>query len=199
MDLRVYEPLKFTVSLIGLLSFFFFLGSAVFAIWDFPYKWILSSFLIGIDLLIGYVIYMAEEFVTMDKLSSPKKKKGELTLQDVRINGIHKEFEQNKKEISFSIGKKVEKMEFKLRFNGNVRNGFLHATVRHSNGIAYVPDENTFLASFGFRDDFGLTLLDKFDTGVLYVNGKQNFHFELVLRSKKETEVNPLVSRRLFV
>ena len=194
-----FSPLKFTVSLIGIMSFWFFLASAVFAIWSYQFNWIIGSFLVGINLLGGYVIYIAEEFVTMDKVSSPKKKKGELTLQDVRINGVHREFEQGKKELWFTVGNKVEKMEFKLRFKGNVRNGFLHATVYHSNGIAYVPDRNTYLANFGFRDDFGLTLIEEFDTGVLYLSEKRDFHFELLLRSKKESEENPPIAKKVPV
>jgi hypothetical protein len=139
-----------------------------------------------------------EEFVTMDMLSSPKNKNGELILQDVRINGVHREFEQNKKVLSFTVGK-AEKMEFKVRFKGNVRNGFLHATVNHSNGVAFVPDVNTFLADFGFRDDFGLTLRDAFDTGLLYISGKYDLCFELVLRSKKDSEENPLIAKGVYV
>lgn len=190
------SPLKYKVSLIGLFSFFLFLFSAVFAILGNPFKLVIGSFLIGVALLSGYVIYVIEEFLVMDKFSSPKEKKGKLILQDVKINGIHREFEQEKKEVSFTLTRKTERIEVKLRFNGTIRNGFLHATVIHSNGVAFIPDANTFLANFGFVDNYRLALREKeVDTGILQINGEHDFSFEIVLRSEKGTEENPIIDR----
>lgn len=151
-------------------------------------------------MLTGYVIYCAKEFAKIDKFSFPPKKKGKLTLQRVKINGepVHFRNENSDKATKFvNFTQKIERLEFKIRFEGHVRNGFLHATVKYTNGrVSYIPDSNTYLSNFGFVDDYTLTPLEKeFDTGVLQGNGPVDLLFDLVLRSRKETDENPVIAR----
>ena len=73
----------------------------------------------------------------------------------------------------------------------------MHATVRYSNGlVSFVPDVNTFLANFGFIDDYHLTLLEReFDTGIIQTENSLDLPFELILRSNKGTEENPMIAK----
>lgn len=188
-------PLKFTESMMGIMGFFLFLFSALFAILGTPFYFTIGFFLYGIAILVGYVLYVVEEFANMDKFSFVKKKNGSLSLLDVRVNGIHKEFELGKKEITLALNREIRRIEFKVRCEGRIRNGFLHATVKYSNElVSFIPDSNTFLANYGFVDDYHLTLLEKeFDTGILQIDNRIDLSFEVVLRSNKETDENPLI------
>lgn len=187
--------LRYTESLIGILSFIFFLFSAVSAVIGYPFTYTVGSFAYGIVLLTGYVLYVIEEFANMDKFSRVRKKKGSLSLLDIKINGVHKKFEIQNKEVILSLPQKIEKIELKVRFEGYARNGFLHASVKYKNNlVSYIPDSNTFLASYGFIDDYHLTLLEKeFDTGILQVEKSTDSTFEIILRSNKGTDENPLI------
>jgi hypothetical protein len=187
--------LRYTESLIGILSFIFFLLSAVWAVIGYPFIYTVGFFAYGIVLLNGYVMYVIEEFANMDKFSRVKKKKGSLSLLDIKINGTHKQFELQNKEVTLPLQKKIERIELKVRFEGYTRNGFLHASVKYKNNlVSYIPDSNTFLASFGFIDDYHLTLLEKeFDTGILQVEKSIDLTFEVVLRSNKGDDENPLI------
>jgi hypothetical protein len=151
-------------------------------------------------LLVGYFTYVIEEFAAMDKFSRMRKKNGNLTILDIKINGTHIPFELKNKEISLTLNSKIERIEFKVRFEGTVRNGFLHAIVRYSNGLSsHIPDSNTFLANIGFIDNYHLTLLEKeFDTGVIQTDNANNsldLPFELILRSSKNTDENPIIAK----
>lgn len=194
--IAVFSPMRYYVSLIGFLSFFILLLSALFAIEGYAFKLTLGSFLIGLDLLSGYVLYVAEEFVKMDRLSSSRKKKGELTLLATRVNDVLYSIPVSDKKGAIAASRAIERLEFKVRFRGNVRNGFLHATVRYSNGnVSYIPDANTFLCPFGFADDFRLVLLDReLNTGILQSKEPIDSSFELILRSRKNSEINPLLA-----
>lgn len=190
-------PLRYSEGIIGILSFYFFLLSAFCAIFGYPFKSVLGSFLIGIALLVGYVIYCIDEFVKIDRSSLIPKKKGNLTLLTVRINGVTRHFETEGKDVSVAVDQRISRIETRVRFEGELRNGFLHAVVKYTNGLAsYIPDPNTFLHNFGFANDFTLTLLEKgFGTGLLQNTERLDLSFELVLRSRKNTEENPLVAK----
>jgi hypothetical protein len=190
-----FSPMKYFVSLIGFMSFIVLLWSAFSAIFGYSFAWILASFLFGVYLLLGYVLYVVDEFLIMDRLSSSAKRKGELTMLAMKINGVlHKPAIKDKKG-TIKANQLIERVEFKLRFNGNVKNGFLHATVKYVDGnVSYIPDANTFLCLFGFANDFRLVLLEKdLDTGVLQMKGSIDLSFELILRSRKRSEINPLI------
>jgi len=194
------SPIRYRESIVGIFSFFLFLASSLSAILANPFSFILGFFLVGIVLLIGYILYVFEEFVKIDVFSFPKKNKCTLSLLGVRINGIPQQFKPEIKEIPISFNQNIERIEFKVRLKGKVKNGFLHATVKYRNGlISYIPDSNTFLANFGFIDNFHLTLLEKeFDTGVLQLNGSLDLDFDVIIRSERESAENPLIWRGLI-
>lgn len=162
-------PLKYSEGIIGIFSFFFFLISALLAIYGYPFKFIIGNFAVGIILLVGYINYVIEEFLKIDSSSALPKKKGELTLLTLKINGNNQYFEMKSKETSIKLTEKIRRMEFRVGFVGNVRNGFLHTSIRYTNGASsYIPDSNTFLSNFGFTDGYILTLYDRrLDTGLL--------------------------------
>ena len=192
--------LRYTENLIGILGFFFFLLSAVFPIMGFSFVYTIGFFANGLVLLVGYVTYVIEEFAAMDKFSHIKKKYGNLNVLDIKINGIHRPFEIKNKEAFLKLNRSIERMEFKIRFEGVVRNGFLHTTVKYLNGlVSFIPDSNTFLANFGFIDNYHLTLLEKeFDTGTIQLDKAKDtldLHLEVILRSSKGTDENPLIAK----
>ncbi len=193
--ITMFSPIKYSLSTIGFLSFFNLLLSAVFAIEGFTFKLTLGSFFIGIILLCGYVVYVGEEFSIMDRLSSSRKKKGQLTLLANKVNGVPHQVALSGKKATISSNRQIERIEFKVRFSGNAKNGFLHATVSYANGlVSYIPDASTYLGAFGFANDFRLVLLEKeSDTGILQMKGTIDLSFELVLRSRKQSEINPLI------
>jgi len=188
-------PMKYSEGITGILSFYFFLVSAFIAVIGWKFKFVFGFFLFGIALSVGYVAYCVIEFAKIDSSSSLPKKKGELELQAVKVNGRTLPFETIGKEIFISSSQRIERIEFKVRFKGTVRNGFFHAIVRYTNGLAsHIPDSNTYLANFGFVDDHILTLLEKeADTGVLQKSEQLDLSFDLILRSSKGTEENPLI------
>jgi len=194
------SPLRYAESIMGLLSFFLFLASSLSAVLGHPFKLTLGTFLFGVALLTGYVLYVVEEFAKIDRFSSPLKKKGKLSLLAVRVNGTAQHFEGEENEFEISFNHPIERMEFRVRFEGNIRNGFLHATVRFRNGsVSFIPDSNTYLSNFGFINDFQLTLLEKdLDTGVLQGSEPLDLSFDLVLRSERGSEENPLIARGLI-
>jgi len=188
--------LKYTESLLALLSFVFFLLSAIFAVMNFRFVFALGTFAYATVFLIGYLTYVIEEFANMDKYSRAIKKKGSLELLDIRINGTHRQFEVQNKVVNLTLRRLLERLELTVRIKGNIRNGFLHATVRYRNNwVSYIPDCNTYLGSFGFVDDYHFTLLEKqYDTGILQVDGSIELDFEIPLRISKNTEDNPLIA-----
>ena len=189
-------PLRYSESVIGIIGFFFFLTSALYAILGGSFQLTVAFFLYGIAMLIGYIFYVMEEFRIADRYSHVKKKSGSLSLLAAKINGIPYNLSTEEQQTHVTINQKIDRMEFKLRFEGEARNGFLHATIKCSNGaVSFIPEENTFLANFGFANDYQLVLLDKFDTGVLQIKGKEDFSFELSLRNQKGSDANPLIMR----
>lgn len=167
------SPLKYSEGLIGMLSFFLFLFSAISAIIGNPFKLTIGYFGIGIILLIGYFIYIIEEFTKIDRLSTLPKKSGELTLLTARLNGENRHFEMRGKEAFVQYNERITRMEFRARFAGYVRNGFLHATVKYAdNVVSYVPDVNTYISRFVFADGYHLTIEPdrRLDTGILQSN-----------------------------
>ena len=191
--------LRYIESLIGIFSFFLFLFSAIFAVMGYPFFYTFGFFAYGIVFLIGYVMYVIEEFAIMDRFSNLSKPKGVLRLLRIKINGAQKEFELKNKEVLLKLTKRVERIEFKVRFEGTTRNGFLHAIAKYKNGLSsHIPDSNTYLATFGFIDNYHLTLLEKeFDTGILQVEKSIDLTFEVILRGSKGTEENPLLGKGL--
>ena len=191
-------PLKYSEGLIGIFSFFFFLISALLAIFGYQFKFVIGNFVVGTVLLIGYVIYIIEEFIKIDVSSSLPKKNGKLTLLAIKLNGEPWQFEnKNENEVSIKLNQIINRIEFKVRFEGEVRNAFLHATVRYANGlVSYIPDANTYLSNFGFINDFRLGLLESvFDTGTLQSDKQVDLSLDLVLRSEKGTAQNPVIAK----
>lgn len=190
-------PLRYSESVIGILGFYFFLTSALYAILGGSFQLTVAFFLYGIAMLIGYIFYVLEEFRIADRYSHVKKKSGSLSLLAAKINGVPYNLSVEKQQTSVTINHKIERMEFKLRFKGEARNGLLHATVKCLNGaVSFIPESNTYLANFGFANDYFLVLLEReFDTGILQINGEKDFLFELLLRNQKGSEVNPLIAK----
>ena len=190
-------PLRYSQSVIGILGFYFFLTSAIYAILGGSFQLTVTFFLYGIAMLIGYVFYVLEEFRIADRYSHVKKKSGSLLLLAAKINGVPYNLNVEKQQTGVTINHKIERMEFKLRFNGEANNGFLHATIRCSNGaVSFIPEASTYLANFGFANDSFLVLLEKeFDTGILQIKGEEDLSFELLLRNQKGSDSNPLIMR----
>lgn len=189
-------PLRYRESGIGIFSFYLFLGSAFFAVIGTGFQLILALFLYGISLVLGYVLYVAEEFQTMDRFSKSKKKDGSLSLLATRVNGVLQNLTVTNQRATLNMNGRINIIEFKIRFKGTIKNGFLHAIVKYANGLtSHIPEANTYLANFGFANNYYLVLLEKeFDTGILQSKGTHDFTFELVLRSEKGSEVNPLIA-----
>jgi hypothetical protein len=188
--------LRYAESMIGIFAFYCFLASSLFAILGIDFKHTLIFFLYGIGLLIGYVFYVIDEFKNTDKLSHADKKEGTLTLLAHKINGVPLPLDVKEQKANLDVNRGIERIEFKLKFEGKLRNGFLHATVKYKNGLeSFIPDANTYLANFGFANDYALVILERqFDTGLLQTKGTQDFDFELVLRNEKGSDLNPLVA-----
>jgi len=188
--------LRYAESVVGIMSFYLFLGSALLALLNYDFAVTLTFFLFGISMLIGYIFYVIEEFRNTDRLSHEKKKEGNLTLLAHKVNGVLLPLATSGQRTSLHVNQRIERIEFKVNFKGKVRNGFLHATVKFSNGlVSFIPDANTFLANFGFANDYTLVLLEReFDTGLLQTSEPRDFDFELVLRNVRGSELNPLVA-----
>lgn len=189
-------PLKFSEGIIGIFAFYAFLISAVSALF-FPWiKLVLGSFLVGLALSVGYVMYCIIEFRTIDRASFIPDKIGDLTLHTVKLDGIPEHFEFKDKKASIELDQGIKRIEFNLRFKGKTRNGFLHAIVRYTNGLAsHIPDSNTFLANFGFVNDYNLALLEKeLDTGILQIDGTIDLSLNIILRSEKKSKENPIIA-----
>jgi hypothetical protein len=187
--LEKMEPLMYQDGVLGLLSFLFLCLSALSAIWGYPFKFILLSFIVGVGFLGGYVVYYYEECMNMDKISKIPEKKGQLKLLSIKIDGEPYHFEVKGNEAFFPLSQEPKRIELMVEFKGNARNGFLDAFVKYTNDLySYIPDSNTCLSDFGFTDNYRLTLLEggKFDTGVLQLTDKTlEMSFDIVLRSEK--------------
>lgn len=184
------QPMKYSVSTIGIFSFFSFLVSALLALENQDFRWIYCSFLLGVALLVGYVVYCIEEFWSIDKFSSVPEKKGNLTLQAVRINGQALYFETESKEPEVLVTQRIRRMQFDVRSEGQVRNGFFHAIIRYANGRStHIPEPNTYLGDTVFADGWNLVISPdrRLDTGIIQGNGPIGLSFEVC----RDTADNP--------
>lgn len=193
--------IKYQESAIGIISFFFFLASSFYAIIGSPFFFVLGFFLFGMLFLIGYIIYIVEEFSIIDKSSFPEKNTCTLSLLEVQINNQNREFKTLNKKISISINEKIKTIKFKVRLTGTVKNGFLHAIAKYAKPNeffeSHIPDRNTNLMNFGFITNYQLILMPQekqFDTGILQLKGSIELDFDVVLRSEKNSTENPKVT-----
>jgi len=127
----------------------------------------------------------------MDNLSTIPKKKGKLTLLSIKVDDEKCHFEEKGNEVFFTCTEKPNRLELKVRFEGEVRNGFLDAFVKYTNDLfTYIPDSNTYLSDFGFTNCYRLTILEgkKFDTGILQTIDKPlELSFDIVLLTESNT------------
>lgn len=168
-------PMKYSEGIIGILSFYSFLISALLALEGYNFKWIYFAFLLGITLLAGYVTYCIEEFYKIDRFSSMPEKKGNIALKTIKINGQNKLFDPKSKDPVITFTNKIKRMEFRVGFEGKVRNGFFHAIIRYTNGYSsHIPEPNTYLGDFVFADGWILTISPdkRLDTGILQKIGQ---------------------------
>jgi hypothetical protein len=151
------------------------------------------SFLIGVVLLVGYVIYCIIEFIKIDRFSRLPEKKGSLKLKSVKINGQLLSFDSESKEPVIKIKDRIRRMEFGVRFEGRVRNGFFHAIIRYVRGRAtHVPESNTYLGDAVFAE--GRLLVLSFSDGRLNTGILQgNETIELLFEVCKDLTENPVI------
>jgi len=194
-------PMKYSESYIGFASFFLFLSSVILAIYGVYYKFILGSFLLGIGLLSGYVSYCVIEFWKIDQYSFFPDKDGKLEILSVNVNGKDEKLLDN-------IGDKVrvlllpenitiDVIEFKVKFRGKLRNGFLHSIVKYIDGSeSHIPDRYTSLLAFGFIKNFLLTTINGIDTGMLHNDNPIELLLRIIIRSPKGGKDNKFLMRR---
>lgn len=180
--------LNYSDGTIGLISFFCFVISSVLAIESFEFKWVYFTFLLGLALIVGYVTYCLFQFRIIDKLSQLPEKNGNLSLRSVRINGEDIHFDRNNKAHNLTYTNLIRRMGFGLKFTGQVRNGFFHATVIYKKdddqsklGITYVPEPNTYLGNTVFADGVVLVISPdkRLDTGIMQSDKPVEIFFEI--------------------
>lgn len=194
------SPLEYSDGNIGILSFFFFLVSALLALENVFFKWIYGSFLIGVALLVGYVVYCILTFKKIDEFSRLPDIEGTLTLLSVRINGEALPFDIESREPEIRIPPIIRRMEFGLRFEGKKRNGFFHSVIRYTNGQStHIPEPNTYLGDTVFADGRILVISPdkRLDTGILQNNGPVEIIFELCRDLTENPQIRELVIPRL--
>jgi len=136
-----------------------------------------------------------EQCFSIDKLSKTPEPKAELHLISLKVDGSPCNAEKKEKDIFFPVSQEPRKIEIEVECKGNIRNGFLDAVVKYTNGsFSFIPDSNTYLSDFVFTMGFRLTLLEggKYDTGVLQLkNQEQILPFEIILRSGEKPKFQP--------
>lgn len=187
------SPLKYSDGIIGILSFFFFLTSGIIALENLYFKWIYGTFLTGVALLVGYVVYCIFEFKKIDGFSRlPELGERNLTLFSVSINGQSIHFDAESREPVIAVYSRIRRMEFGVRLEGQVRNGFFHAVIRYRNGQStHIPEPNTYLGDTEFADGLNLVISPnkRLDTGILQNNGPVELLFEVC----KDMTENPII------
>lgn len=194
------SPLRYSEGIIGFASFFMFLISVFLVIFGWSFSWIVGSFLFGVGFLIIYLFYCINEFLSMDRFSSIPKVKGSLELLSITLNGekVAMNPDSTNKVFHIPLTRETKKIGFKVRFMGEVRNGFLHAVVRYQNGLeSHIPDRNTYLIDFGFIDNYRLTLLERLDTGIIQKIESFELQFDVVVRSTPESVENPVIVKQI--
>lgn len=197
-------PMKYADGLLGIISFTLFFSSALFAIWGYPFNWTFGSFVGGISLLGGYLVYYVEECIKIDVLSIIPKKDGKISLLSLKINDIDYSFEEKEKEIVFKLDEKINRVRLKVKIEGKYRNGFLDAFVKYFDTQAkeddlglviqqfsWNPDHNTYLSDFGYLNDLTLLPLEpNHNTGLLQTNKKPvELDFDIILRNKSKKKI----------
>ena len=187
------SPLNYSDGIIGILSFCFLLTSGCIALENFDFKWIYGTFLTGVALLIGYVVYCIFEFEKIDRFSRlPELGERSLTLFSVKINGQPIQFDSDSREPVIAFSSRIRRMEFGMRFEGQVRNGFFHAVIRYRNGQStHIPEANTYLGDTVFANGLNLVISPnkRLDTGILQNNGPVELLFEVC----KDMTENPII------
>lgn len=194
------SPLKYSDGIIGILSFFCFLLSALFALENINFKWIYGLFLIGVALLVGYVVYGIVEFEKIDRFSRLPEKRGTLSLLSVRINGQALHFDSESREPIIAIQDRIRRMELGVRFEGRVRNGFFHAVFRYRNGMStHIPEQNTYLGDIVFADGWNLVISPdkRLDTGIIQSNGPVELLFEVCRDITENPQIREIEIPRL--
>lgn len=184
------SPLGYSDGIIGLVSFFCFLISAILALESIEFRWVYYSFLLGIALLVGYVVYIILQFLKIDGFSHIPKKDGKISLLSIRINGQHRQFDIKNNEIIIRFPKIIRRVEFGVRFKGKIRNGFFHAIIRYTNNrSSHIPEPNTYLGNTVFANAQNLVISSdkRLDTGIL----QGDEPIELVFEVCKDIEENP--------
>lgn len=174
-------PLKYSDGIIGIISFFCFLLSALSALENITFKWVYGLFLTGVALLVGYVVYCILEFEKIDRFSRLPEMEGNLTLLSVRINGEAIPFNSDREPV-IAIPRRIRRLEFGVRFEGQVRNGFFHAVIRYRNGQStHIPEPNTYLGDTVFAEGRILVISPdkRLDTGILQSNGPVELLFDV--------------------
>ena len=192
-QIELNAPMKFKEGLLGIFAFYFFMISVLSALDGWIFKITYGSFYLGMAFIVGYVTYLIEEFLKIDARSKIPPKNGSLELLAVKVNGNAVDFnlEEKSKEVFIFSAPKIDRIEFKVKFKGKIRNGFLHAVIRYENNLeSHIPDANTNLLKLGFLNDFMLVIYGGEDTGVLQIEDTLDLSFDIPLRIEKGTHEN---------